>query len=205
MLTTQRKIAEQIKRRLKKFTDESDVDERELMLSVHQSLASIVRNRYFAGKQDESAEVDGSLFYTIHNNEILVDDNTDEFYIKTPSSAIALPFGVDIRRVWSKGGKGYVEVPAGFQDLHYGLNSSMLGGNIGFRREGVNLFFVNMDNSNKPDKLSVTLLLPFGSLDEDDEMSLPVDMIDEVVEIVFMKYGKTEQLPTDETNDSNDN
>lgn len=205
MLTTQRRIAEQIARRLKKFTDESDVDERELIISVHQSLASIVRNRYFAGKQDESAEVDGSLLYTIHNNMVMKDVDTDYYYIQTPSSAIALPFGVDIRRVWSKGGRGFIEVPNGFNDMHDGMESSMLGGNTGFYREGRNLFFVNMDASNKPGKLSVTLLLPFGSLDDDDEMSLPSDMIDEVIEIVFMKYAKSLGIKTDETNDSNDN
>ena len=205
MLTTQRKIAEQILRRLKKFTDESDIDERELMIATHQSLASIVRNRYFQGKADETGEVDGSLIYTIHNNDVLMDADSDMYYIKTPSSAISLPFGIDIRRVGVKKGRGYIEVPNGFLDMHYDMESSMLGGNIGFYREGVNLFFVNMDNSNKPEKLSVTLVLPFGSLDEDDEMSIPSDMVDEVIEIVFMKYAKSLQIPTDEVNDSNDN
>lgn len=205
MLTSQRKIAEQIVRRLRKYTDESDIHEREVIVAVHQSLATLVRNRYFLGKQDESAEVDGSLMYTIHNNTVFKDSNSGYFYIKTPSSAISLPFGVDIRRVGVKGGKGYIEVPSGFVDLHYGMESSLLGGNIGFYREGVNLFFVNMDNSNKPEKVSITLLLPFGSLDEDDDISIPADMIDEVIEFVFAKYAKSLQIKSDETNDSNDN
>lgn len=205
MLTSQRKIAEQIARRLKKYSDESDIDERELILAVHQALSSLVRARYFYGKQDETAEVDGSLIYTIHNNTVHFDADADMYYIETPSSAISLPFGVDIRRVGIKKGRSYIEVPNGFMDMHYNLESSTLGGNIGFYREGRNLFFVNMDNSNKPEKLSVTLILPFGSLDEDDDMSLPSDMVDEVIENVFLKYAKSSQIKTDETNDSNDN
>ena len=204
MLTTQRKIAEQILRRLKKFTDESDIDERELMIATHQSLASIVRNRYFQGKQDETGEVDGSLYYTIHNNEVLEDDNIG-YHIKTPSSAIALPFGIDISRVWSMKGRGFIEVPKNFNDMYYNMETSMLAGLIGFYRSGNDLVFVNMTNINKPEKISITMLLPFGSLDEDDEMTIPADMVDEVIETVFVKYAKSLQIPTDETNDSNDN
>ena len=204
MLTTKRKIAEQILRRLKKFTDESDIDERELMIATHQSLSTIVRNRYFQGKQDETGEVDGSLYYTIHNNEILEDDNIG-YHIKTPSSAIALPFGIDISRVWTKKGRGFIEVPKNFNDMYYTMETSMLAGLIGFYRIGTDLIFVNMTDVNKPEKVSITLLLPFGSLDEDDEMSLPADMVDEITEIVFIKFAKTLQIPTDEKNDSNDN
>jgi len=42
-MTSKSKIAEQILRRLAKYSDEASVDERELMLSIHQSLATILR------------------------------------------------------------------------------------------------------------------------------------------------------------------
>jgi hypothetical protein len=205
MKTTQRKISEQILRRLRGYTDETSIDERELQVATHQSLSSIVRNRYFQGKADETGEVDGTLHFTIHKNNVLKDENTDEYYINTPSSAVSLPFGIDIRRVWSKKGKGYIEVPGGFNDLYAGMEASMLGGNIGFYRLGGNLVFVNMNNANKPNEVSVTMLLPFGNLDEDDEINIPSDMVDEVIEIVFSKFAKTLQIPIDEVNDTKDN
>lgn len=206
MKTSQNKISEQILRRLKKYTDEADVLAPEIQISVHQSLATIVRNRYFQSKADETGEVDGSLYFSIYDNKVEKNIHTGEFYIETPSSAIGLPFGIDINKVWSgKGGRGFIEVPRGFSDLHYGRESSMLSGLIGFYREGTSLMFVNMNQSNKPESVSVTLLLPFGNLDEDDEITIPADMVDEVIEIVFIKYAKTLQIPTDETNDSNDN
>lgn len=204
MLTNQRKIAEQILRRLRKYSDESSFDEREIMISVHQSLSTIVRNRYFQGKQDETGEIDGSLFFTIHNNEILDDENIG-YYIKIPSSSIALPFGIDISRIWTKKGRGFIEVPTNFNDMYYNMEASMLSGLIGFFRTGNDLIFVNMTAINKPEKVSVTMLLPFGSLDEDADISIPSDMVDEVIEIVMVKYGKSLSLPKDEINDSNDN
>lgn len=205
MKTSQRKISEQILRRLRGYTDEENIDERELQIAAHQSLSTVVRNRYFQSKADETGEIDGTLFFTIHSNKVLKDSVTDEYYISTPSSAVSLPFGIDIRKVWAGKGNGFREVPVGFNDLYEGMEASMLGGNIGFYRLGGNLMFVNMDNSNKPEELSVTMMLPFGNLDEDDEINLPSDMIDEVIEIVFSKFAKTLQIPIDEVNDTKDN
>lgn len=205
MLTSQVKIAEQINRRLRNYSDENDFDEREIILAVHQSLASVVRNRYFQSKTDETGEVDGSLYYTIHNNEVKQDSMTDEYYIETPSSAIALPFGIDIQRVGKPKGYSYIEVPRGFNDAFRGMEASNLAGNIGFYRNGKNIVFTNMSVTNKPENVSITLLLPFGNLDEEDEISLPLDMIDEIVEVVFSKFANTSQIQSDEVNDSNDN
>lgn len=202
MLTTQRKISEQILRRLKKYSDDTDLDEREITLAVHQSLASIVRNRYFQSKVDETGEVDGSLYYTIKNLEVLKDD--EGYYVEVPSSAIALPFGIDIAKLGS-GGSSYIEVPLRFNDMYKGREASMLAGNIGFYRSGLNLYLVNVTSINNPTKLSITMLLPFSTLNEDDDMNLPSDMVDEVVEVVYKKFLTTLQFPTDNINDSKDN
>lgn len=204
MLTTQRQISEQILRRLRQVTDDSSIDEREIQLAVKQSLSTVVRNRYFQGKQTETGEVDGSLFFTIKDNEVFKDD-LGRFYTETPSSSIALPFGIDINRVWKTGGKGFTEVPIGFLDLYEGSDAYLLAGNIGFFREGNKLILVNVSNMNKPDKLNITMLLPLERLDEDDTISVPTDMIDEVIEVVFAKYANTTQIKQDETNDTNDN
>lgn len=202
---TQRQIAEQILRRLKKFTDESDIDEREISLAVNQSLASLVRNRYFASKADETGEVDGSLYYSLKNNLVDKDEDTGYYYTSTPAPVISLPFGIDINRVWTKNGRGFIEVPRGFLDLYSTNESIALGGNIGFYREANKLYFVNMTSANKPENVNVSMVLPFSRIDEDDEIFIPLDMVNEVIEDVFNKFAKTLQIPTDETNDSNDN
>jgi len=204
MITTQRQISEQILRRLRGVTDETSFDEREIQLAVKQTLASIVRNRYFQGKQTETGEVDGSLFFTLEENKVLK-DRLGRFYIETPSSSIALPFGVDIRKLWKTGGSSFIEVPIGFLDLYEGNDAYLLAGKSGFFREGNKIILVNVSEINNPKKLNITMLLPFDRLDEDDSVTVPADMVDEAIEIVAAKFANTSQLKQDETNDSNAN
>ena len=61
-----------------------------------------------------------------------------------------------------------------------------------------------MNSSNNPDTVDLVLALPFESLDEDDEINIPSDMLDEVIERVVMKFVRTEQIPSDDTNNSID-
>ena len=49
------------------------------------------------------------------------------------------------------------------------------------------------------------MILPFDSLDEDDEISIPQDMLGETIEIVFSKFGATLSAPADKTSNSIDN
>lgn len=202
MATSKSKISEQVIRQIGKYTDESDIDEREIMLAIHQSLGSLVRLRFFESKNTEAQEVDGSLYYSV--DEISVLKKGKKYYIEMPSTSISLPFGVDIKRVGTEEGRGFVPTQNGFNDLHAGLASSCLEGNIGYYKQGNNLFFVNMNSSNNPDTVDLVLALPFESLDEDDEINIPSDMLDEVIERVVMKFVRTEQIPSDDTNNSID-
>jgi len=204
MLTSKERISEQVLRRLKKYSEESDIDSRDVMLEVEQSLSSLIRVRYFQSKMDEYAELDGSLIYTLKENKLSKDEDTDEYFIKIPATTISLPFGIDISRVGTKKGAGYKEVPYGFNDLYDGLDAYGLEGSIGYYREGTMLKFVNMTSQNKPENVFVKMVLPIDSLEEDDEINIPKDMVDEVVSAVMQKYYPPIQLPSDQNNNSND-
>jgi hypothetical protein len=202
MLTSKSKIAELILRRLGQYTDESDIDERELMLSVHQTVGSLIRNRLFESKGMESQEVDGSLYYTIDDISVL--NKGKKYYITLPSTTISLPFGVEIKRVGTTEGRGFVPLQNGFDDLFDGLASKCLEGNIGFYKEGGKLMFTNMDSTNNPSTVDLTMVLPLDHLGEDDEINMPADLLGEVVEVVFGKYANTSQIPSDDINNSID-
>jgi hypothetical protein len=203
-MTSKSKIAEQILRRLSKYTDESSIDERELMLSVHQSLASLLRVRFFESKNIDFQEVDGSVYYTVSDNSVLKDNPRQEYYTLVPSSTISLPYGVDIKRVGPPQGRGYVEAQLGFNDLYSNLPSCSLESNVGYYREGARLYFINMSVTNLPENVNITMTLPLDKIEEDDELNIPADMVDVVVEQVFEKYARTLGIPTDEENNSID-
>jgi len=204
MLTSKSKIAEQISRRLRGYTDEFSIDERELMLSVHQSLASLIRVRFFESKSVDFSEIDGSVYYTISGNSVLKDNIRKEYYTSVPSSTISLPYGVDIKRIGTPRGRGFVEVQLGFNDLYSNLQSSSLEGNTGFYREGARIYFVNMTKTNLPETVNITMTLPLDSIEEDDDLNIPVDMVNEVIEQVFEKYARTLGIQDDEENNSID-
>ena len=203
MLTSQAKISEQISLRLREANKDSSIDERELMLSVHQKLSELVRNRLFESKGQESQEVDGGLYYMIPDISVLKNDK-GRYYVKMPSTTVSLPFGFDIKRVGLDGGVGFIPVQNGFNDLYKGLAASSLENQIGYFKSGVNLMFTNMTASNNPPTVNIEMVLPFGALDEDDEINISTDMVSQVVEAVFTDFTRTLQIPVDEVNNSID-
>lgn len=204
MLTTQAKIAEQILLRLRQDSSDGDIDERELMISVHQKLGVLIMTRLYKTKGAESQEVDGTFYYPIYDISVLK-NNRGRYYVKLPSTTISLPFGVEIKRVGTDQGVGFIPVQNGFDDLFKGLAASSLEGQVGYFKSGINLIFTNMNASNNPDKVNIDMALPFGALDEDDEINIPADVLAEVVDGVFTDFSRTLQIPTDEVNNSIEN
>ena len=145
MATSKTKLAEQELRRLRKYRQDSDVDERDIMLAAHQTLSSLIRNRYYENKNTESQEVSGVLYYKIKDLEVKKNDR-NVYYIETPSTAIELPFGIEIKRCGTKEGRGYTPVMKGHADLFDGLASNGLEGRVGYNKSGNNIEFVNMDH-----------------------------------------------------------
>ncbi len=97
MLTSKAKIAEQVQRKLRKYSIDKDIDDRDIMISTHQIISELIRNRYYETKGIESQEVSGTLYYKISDIKVKQND-ADEYYIDTPSTTVELPFGVEIKR-----------------------------------------------------------------------------------------------------------
>ena len=62
-----------------------------------------------------------------------------------------------------------------------------------------------MNSTNNPTRVNIEMTLPFGALDEDDEINIPTDVLAEVVELVFTDFVRTLQIPTDEVNNGIEN
>ncbi len=199
MLTSKSKIAEQISLRIRQETSDASIDERELMISVHQKLSALIRNRLYETKGNECQEVSGTLYYPIDDIEVSK-NRRGQYFCKVPSTTIDLPFGVEIKRVGTDKGVGFVPVQNGFDDLFAGLASSSLEGKVGYYKSGINLIFTNMDSSNNPSTVNIEMAIPFDALDEDDELNIPTDIIAQVVESVFTDFVRTLQIPEDEVN-----
>lgn len=204
MLTSKEKIAEQILRKLRKYSVDSDIDSRELMLSVHETLAAIIRVRLFETKGQESQEVDGSFYYPINDISVLKNTASGHYYINLPSTSISLPFGVDFKRVGTAQGKGFIPVPNGFNDLHDSLPSMSLETQIGYYKSGGTLEFVNMTASSKPDTINIIMAIPFDALEEDDEINIPADLRGQVIDSVFKQFSGTLQMPGDDVSNTMD-
>lgn len=202
MLTSKYKASEQIIRRLRKYSIDSDIDEREVMLALHQSMGSLIRNRLFESKGMESQEVDGSLYYT--KRDISVEKEGNRYFITLPSTTISLPFGVEIKRLGTSDGRGFIPVPNGFLDLHMDLPSSALEGMIGYYKEGTKAYFANMSAANNAKLVDLTMVLPLDMLGEEDEINIPADMLELVIEDIVRKFSGTLQMPSDETSNSTD-
>jgi len=204
MLTSKSKIAEQVLRKLRKYSIDADFDEREIMISAHQVLSALIRNRFYETRNTESQEVSGTLYYSITDIEVKKND-ADQYYIDAPSSTVELPFGIEIKRVGTKKGKGFIPVQLGFDDLYGGLSSGCLEGQVGYAKSGTTIVFSNMEYKNAPKTVDLSMVLPFDELDEDDEINIPKDMEGMAVSTLVQEYRAVLELPVDEVPNSNDN
>jgi hypothetical protein len=152
----------------------------------------------------EAQEVSGVLYYTIFDNVVKKNDS-GRYYIETPSTTVGLPFGVDIKKIAPKKGRAYTPAQLGFEDLYAGLVSSTLENQIGYVKNGNTIEFENMTASNNPDKVDISMVLPFDSLDEDDAINIPQDMIDQAVDLLVIEFKDTLGIPADQTSNSIDN
>ena len=93
MNTSKKQLAEQILRLLSagNYTNDQEIDIRELILHVSQVLASVVRVRYFQNKAEGDDYINGSYIYTFKNVEVKEDKDLNQFYAEIPASTMDLP------------------------------------------------------------------------------------------------------------------
>lgn len=205
-LTSKERLAEQVTNRLNKMNLDSNVKYGDAILNVTQNLATIVRQRFFITKADEVADIDGSYFFTFKNIAVLYDEQMKHYYITPPATTMELLHGAGIKAVapMKDPANSYKPVPYGFNDLFNGLEAKLLEGCIGYQPEGdaelgAKIIFINMDGSNNPDKVLITMAVPFDGIGDEVILNIPMDIQKEVVDMTVAGYINL--LPKDVTND----
>ena len=189
MNTSKKQLAEQILRLLSagNYTNDQEIDIRELILHVSQVLASVVRVRYFQNKAEGDDYINGSYIYTFKNVEVKEDKDLNQFYAEIPASTMDLPNDAAIHFV------GYMQdqsrpikrVPNGFIGITQGTSKAFLEGNSGFYVEGRNIFLVNIKKGEDPCKLLIKLVVAFGYIPENKEIFMPLDAQNEIIDRVL--------------------
>jgi hypothetical protein len=204
-MATKKSLAEQCLLLLGHRSADSKIDIRELILSVEQVLANVVRVRYFESRTDSEQSIDGTLTNVFKNVPVSWDSDLCTSYLDLPAKVIDLPHGIGIRHIApSKEPKatGYTEVVPGFNELFENLHARALHNRTPFYREGNRIIFPNMDKSQKPDYMNVKLILGISSLGVNDELSIPPDMELIVIQSVVQMFAP--EPPQDIVNDNVD-
>lgn len=197
-------LSEQIKRIIGSRTHDSDIDLRDVKLSVKQVLSDTIRVRYFISKQDDVEEIDGQLISRFTSHTVLKDATTGEFYTMSPCDVMNMPYGGAVVHVGplKNHRESWKQVNYGFNSLYSGSLAQNLEGNAGFFMEGNKIFFVNSNNFEVGDELLIKILAGVDNLNKDQDFHIPADMEKIIVEYVLQLYGVWR--PTDELNDGRD-
>lgn len=205
-LTSKEKLAEQVLNDLQKRNIDSNIKYGDCILRIQQNLAWVIRNRFFTTKADEVADIDGSYFFTFRNQTVLHDEEMGHYYIVPPATAMELLHGAGIKAVapMKEPNNSYKPVPYGFNDLYRGLEAQLLDGAIGYQPEGdaekgAKIIFVNMNGGNKPEKVLITMAVPFDGIDDEVILNIPMDIQKEVVDTTVSYFVNSPQK--DVTND----
>lgn len=206
MRTTKQQLAEQVIRILNGGTPSSDneLDIREVSLYVSQAFASTLRIRYFQNKAEGDDAINGSYIYTFKDIPITEDNDLDLHYSVLPASTIDLPGDLGIYYVgyMQDQNNPFIRVPNGFMGISNGLKSSRLNDRVGYFVEGNSIFYVNYKSSSQPCKVLLKLLVAYGDIDECDEISMPLDIQDEVISKAIQLFRLEKEIPKDISNDN---
>jgi len=205
MKTTKYKLAEQVKRLLSGGdpSDDSNLDIREISLALSQNLASLLRKRYYENKSLEFNGLDDRIYFRSRGNKL--SNEGGEYYLEIPSSGVDLPNGVDIKNVTDSSNRKSSYVPVGitFHTMFNGLTSHCLSGRKGYYKEGSRLYFTGIEDWRVPKDIDITMILPFGDLDEEEEFEIPDDMQSDLVRMTYDFFAATRN-PEDVDNNSKD-
>jgi len=205
-LTSKYKLAEQALRIILGGhpTPDSGVKIQELMIHVSQAFANIVRRTYFEGKSTGEPWINGSFIYTFKNVEVKKDTDLDQFFTELPATTVTLPYDMGVFQVSDMKDQAgaFKPVSAGFEAMNKGLLVGSLGNKVGYYPEDSRIYFVNMKDTEKSDKVLVKLVAPLGSLGDEDNITVNDDIQQQIVIMTVELYGKMVAQPHDNQNDN---
>lgn len=204
-LTTKYKLAEQAQRILSGGTptDDSQISIQELMIATTQVFSSVVRADFFESKAIGEPHLNGNFIYSFSDITVNKDVDKSLFYSELPSTMISLPYDMGVYQISRvKDQKNaFVPLQNGFSALFDGLKSSKLEGRIGYYLENDRVYYENMDILNKVDTVLIKLVVPLGSVGDEDDINVPDDMQMRIVGAVIQLYATEKQIPHDEQSD----
>lgn len=204
-LTTKYRIAEQARNILVggKSTSDIEVSIRELIIFVGQAFAFIVSRKYFEGKNEGESHINGNFIYPFEE-DVLKDTANGLFYSILPAASVTLPYDMEVYQVSRIKDQTtpFVPVSNGFSGLAEGLMSGRLEGRIGYFVEDGRIYYVNMDQINKVEKVLMKLVAPIGSVGDEDEINISEDIQLEIVMKAIQLYREQEQTPKDVISDN---
>ena len=204
-LTSKYKLAEQARRIILGGhpTPDSGAKMQELMLYVSQAFSSIVSRIFFVGKNEGESYVNGNFIYPFEDIKVEKDPVQDKFFSELPATTVTLPYDIGIFQISLEKDQGRVFVPVanGFSGLTEGLEVGLLEGRIAYYLEKNRVYYDNMEEINKVDKVLMKLVAPLGSVEDEDEINVNDDVQKEIVEMTVGLYRNQEATPHDEQND----
>lgn len=205
-LTSKYKLAEQARRIILGGhpTPDSGVKIQELIIHVSQAFANIVRQTFFQGKAEGDPWINGSFIYTFKNVKVEEDKEIDKFFVKMPATTVTLPYDIGVFQVsnMKDQANAFKPVSSGFEAMTMNLDVGRLQGKIGFYQEDNRIYFVNMTDTEKSEKVLVKLVAPLGSIGDEDEITVNDDIQQQIVAMTVQLYRQEEQTPHDDQNDN---
>ena len=163
-----------------------------LLSSVVDVYASMAKKEWYENKADGVSEVDGTFIYTFGKSSPLVpevDTDTDLYYITIPSSYLRLPHEMGINNVSFMKEQNYPFVRITSTGLWNNLKANVFKQT--YMVEGNRLYFPKMTSVNKGNIL-LKMAIALDTADVDQQLNIPPNMVDEIVNIVVAKYQPKE-------------
>lgn len=163
-----------------------------LLSSVVDVYASMAKKEWYENKADGVSEVDGTFIYTFGKSSPLVpevDVDTDLYYITIPSAYLRLPHEMGINNVSFMKEQNYPFVRITSTGLWNNLKANVFKQT--YMVEGNRLYFPKMTSVNKGNIL-LKMAIALDTADVDQQLNIPPNMVDEIVNIVVAKYQPKE-------------
>ena len=206
MRDTRTLIAEQAQRIIQGGDVNSDVQvtKEELETYVDQCFGKYIVASYYENRNaDGENNVNGTFIYSFVEN-VKYDKQRCKHYAPISSSYVNLPNGMGLYSVSPVQDEFNTFVPlrTDFLALTRGTLVANLEGNKGYYIENTRIYLHNLDTAAIPEKLLIKLVGGIQSDSQEDNIDLPLNMQEEIINLVVQMYYTMRQTPQDVLTDN---